>query len=153
MITEEEVRQWWIAPPRRWHIGAPIAAMVDQLRSEPLLGQELDFVPFLWSLGGYFHPDVVTHTIEFIKFTSSLSKAKDLWTHHHFRALSHLRFLNSSALRYISQCLRSLTVGSSLTDQHITLFKDEDVLLSTVRSPEAGCVGYQKVRKQYVRVV
>jgi hypothetical protein len=144
-LSDDTARQWQLTPISQWKIGAPISSVVAQMRSDPFLAQNFEFVPFLWSMGGYFHPEVVGHTVEFIRHTRSTPGVKNLWTHHHFRALSHLRLFSSSALCYLAQCLRPLTVGSSLTDQSIRLFKRGDVLLSTVRSREAGCVGYQKV--------
>ena len=145
-IPESTVRQWWLKPSPKWHIGEPLLSMVDQIRSNPHLEDELDFVPFLWSMGAYFHPETIHHTLTFIEHTSSLPGTKSLWTHHHLRALRHLRLLGTSALSFLAEKLKLLIIGSSLTNQTINVFKNRNVLLSTVQSCESGCVGYQKVR-------
>ena len=76
-----EVLAQWRAPSRSFRIGLSVNAMVKALRDDPALGGRVgEMVPFLWSMGAYFHPNVVRHTVDLLNYTArTKSKCKNLW--------------------------------------------------------------------------
>lgn len=112
----EDVLGHFEAPVRKWVIGASVAASLVELKASPNL-TGLDFVPFMWSLGAYFHPKVIRHTFEFIDHTTRIPRCMNLWDHSNFRALRHLRFLTYPMLESCARYFKQLTQGSLLTEQ------------------------------------
>jgi hypothetical protein len=135
----------WKTPTRlSWRIGTSVNDFIRELKEDYGLSG-LEFVPFLWSSGLYFHPECISFTVDFLNETAATPGCQNLWKHSTFKSVRHLQLLSPTSQQFIAGRLSSLTSGSSLVGQTVHLFKDSGVLLSTVHSCEAGCVGYQKV--------
>jgi len=143
-------------PRPQWLIGPPLRDMVREMKRDERLHanrgpssreqKDTGFVPFVWSMGAYFHPHTLRHTYNYLEHTRVQHNVKNLWDHPNFRVLSFgASFMGKKTLTLGAKALSFVSRGSQLTDQIVTLYKRGRVLLATVDSTQAGCVGFQKI--------
>jgi len=95
----------------------------------------VDRVIFQWSYGAYFHPDVSDDTI-------LLFDQLDLWNHGEFAAFKAFKDI-SGLVGDLGELLAPVTASSVLTGHDVVLFKNREVVLSSVQNYFPGSLGYQ----------
>lgn len=102
--------------------------------------ERADRVIFQWSMGAYFNPETVDDTLW-------LFDEYDLWGHSQFGSVATgipTGLLDAPLSGVLgSDLLRTATVGSVLTGGDVVLYKNQDIVLSSVQDFHSGKLGYQ----------
>lgn len=98
----------------------------------------IDRVVFQWSFGGYFHPDVVSNTVQVLNDSA-------LWDQTDFSLLKPLQpFINPQNAPSLAESLDEASKSTVLCDAQITLFKHNSITLSSVTDFWKGKTGFQQ---------
>ena len=97
----------------------------------------VDRMMFQWSSGAYFHPDVVTESVQLIVDSN-------LWEHVDFALLAPLAGQPVENYQGISEALDELSMSSVISGQNVAIFKKGNVVLTSIQDFWKGKVGYQQ---------
>ena len=117
-----------------------IMSIGHSLDSGMVLNQNMahvDRMMLQWSSGAYFHPDVVTETVQFIVDSN-------LWDHVDFALLAPLSGQPVENYLGISEALDELSMSSVISGQDVAIFKEGPVVLTSIQDFWKGKVGYQQ---------
>ncbi len=99
---------------------------------------DVDRIPFQWSSGAYFHPDVALETGYLIEDSS-------MWDHVDFTTLkSFVTFFPLDSFASIATKLSFMSRSSVISGTELAVFKRGGVTLSSARDFWPGRVGYQQ---------
>ncbi len=97
-----------------------------------------ELVPFIWSQGGYFHP-------EFAVDSKYLLDYYDLWDHPHFKDLAFLEGKSDFLVQQASDRAAHMSRSTLLSSVNIGVYKDGGVTLSSIENYNSGYQGYQQM--------
>ncbi|MES2619383.1 MAG: T9SS type A sorting domain-containing protein [Bacteroidota bacterium] len=98
----------------------------------------VDKTVFQWSSGAYFHPDVVSQTVQ-------LLIDSNLWDQVDFALLAPLRpIINPGNAQGLSESLGVISKSSVICGQDVAIFKHNSVTLASVIDFWKGKVGFQQ---------
>lgn len=99
---------------------------------------QLDKIVFQWSSGAYFHPDVVSETVQ-------LLSDSNMWNHPDFALLRPFASIvtpeNAVDLANSFSCISKSTV---ISGEDVTIFKHHSIVLSSLADFWKGKVGFQQ---------
>lgn len=98
---------------------------------------QVDRIMFQWSSGGYFHPLVVTESVQFIVDSN-------LWDHVDFGLLAPLAGQPVENYQGVSEALDEMSMSSVISGQDVAIFKKGRVVLTSIQDFWKGKVGYQQ---------
>lgn len=98
---------------------------------------QVDRIMFQWSSGAYFHPDVVTESVQLIVDSN-------LWEHVDFELLEPLAGQPVENYQAISEALDEMSMSSVISGQDVAIFKKGRVVLTSIQDFWKGKVGYQQ---------
>jgi hypothetical protein len=99
---------------------------------------QADKVLFQWSSGAYFHPDVVSETVQ-------LLIDSNLWKHVDFALLQPLStILTPQSAPALSSSLSFISKSSVICGEDVAIFKHHSVTLSSIQDFWKGKVGFQQ---------
>lgn len=97
-----------------------------------------DRVVFQWSFGGYFHPAVVSNTVQTLNDSA-------LWDQTDFSLLKPLQpIITPSSAPMLSESLGMASKSTVICAADITLFKHNSITLSSVKDFWKGKAGFQQ---------
>jgi hypothetical protein len=117
-----------------------IIAVGHTLQEGFVINQELtetDRTIFQWSSGAYFHPDVVSSTVQ-------LLADSNMWDHVDFALLAPLAGLPLEQYPTIANNLSAISKSSVICGQDVAIFKNRSVSLSSIQDFWKGKVGFQQ---------
>lgn len=98
----------------------------------------VDKYVFLWSAGGYFHPQVVSGTVQILNDSA-------LWDQVDFSLLKPLQgIVSPSSAPILSESLGMASKSTVLCEANVSLFKHNSITLSSVNDFWKGKAGYQQ---------
>ncbi len=98
---------------------------------------QVDKVMMQWSSGAYFHPEVVSQTVQ-------LLVDSNMWLHVDFELLQPLSGLPQEQFPTIATNLSVISTSSLLTGQDVAVFKNAGVVLTSTQDFHKGKVGFQQ---------
>jgi len=98
---------------------------------------DADRTIFQWSSGAYFHPDVVSSTVQ-------LLADSNMWDHVDFALLAPLAGLPLEQYPTIANNLSAISKSSVISGQDVAIFKNRSVSLSSFQDFWKGKVGFQQ---------
>ena len=97
-----------------------------------------DRAVFQWSFGGYFHPAIVSNTVQVLNDSA-------LWDQTDFSVLEPLRnIITPSSAPMLSESLGMASKSTVICEANITLFKNNSITLSSVSDFWKGKAGFQQ---------
>ena len=108
----------------------------DKTRVHPGFSREERTI-FQWSSGAYFHPDTANDTAYTVDFY-------DLEDRKEFKDLANVAFLPDSWMGAISKIGAAFSRGSNLSKATIDIFKNKNVVLTSLDNYFPGYRGYQQ---------
>ncbi len=97
-----------------------------------------DRAVFQWSFGGYFHPAIVSNTVQILNDSA-------LWDQTDFSVLEPLRnIITPSSAPMLSESLGVASKSTVLCEANLTLFKHDGITLSSVIDYWKGKAGFQQ---------
>ncbi|MBL7776943.1 MAG: T9SS type A sorting domain-containing protein [Chitinophagales bacterium] len=98
----------------------------------------VDKYVFLWSAGGYFHPQVVSGTVQILNDSA-------LWDQVDFSLLKPLQgIVSPSSAPILSESLGMASKSTVLCEANVSFFKHNSITLSSVNDFWKGKAGYQQ---------
>ena len=98
---------------------------------------QVDKVMMQWSSGAYFHPEVVSQTVQ-------LLVDSNMWLHVDFELLQPLSGLPQEQFPTVATNLNVISTSSLLTGQDVAVFKNAGVVLTSTQDFHKGKVGFQQ---------
>jgi hypothetical protein len=98
---------------------------------------QVDRIMFQWSSGAYFHPDVVSETVQ-------LLVDSNMWEHVDFAELQPLSGLPIEIYPQVAEDLNVMSMSSVICGQDVAVFKNYGVTLSSIQDFWKGKVGFQQ---------
>lgn len=93
---------------------------------------------FQWSSGAYFHPEVVTETVQ-------LLSDSNMWQHTDFRIFSPLAsIVTPQSAPTLAETLSCISKSSVICNEDIAIFKHNSITLSSTLDFWKGKVGFQQ---------
>jgi hypothetical protein len=99
---------------------------------------ETDKTIFQWSSGAYFHPDVVTETVQ-------LLEDSNMWHHVDFALLLPLSaIITPQSAPELSNTLSCISKSSVISGEDVAIYKHNSITLSSIQDFWKGKVGFQQ---------
>jgi hypothetical protein len=98
----------------------------------------VDKTVFQWSSGGYFHPTVVSSTVQ-------LLEDSNMWRHVDFELLRPLQpIITPQSAPTLSESLGVISKSTVISGQEVSIFKHNSITLSSISDFWKGKVGFQQ---------
>ncbi len=132
--VDSVIYSWTPTLDTLYHIGHSLdSGLVINSQMAPV-----DKVVFQWSSGAYFHPSVVSETVQ-------LLVDSNLWDQVDFAILAPLRpIITTANAPALSESLGVISKSSVISGQDVAIFKHHSVTLSSVIDFWKGKVGFQQ---------
>lgn len=99
---------------------------------------KLDQTITAMSMGGYAHEDYISNLIELVDEYS-------MWEHTNFKAFALVQYLPNFVKSFLSNVISSRTRGSILDPAEVKIYKNEQIVLSSLNNYFGGFKTYQQI--------
>jgi hypothetical protein len=96
-----------------------------------------DRIIFQWSGGGYFDPEVAYQTFNLID-------RYNLWDHKEFKSFKVFKDIPASLTPKAAKAASAISTSSVISNQTVSIFKNNEVTLASIPDYFKGCNGYQQ---------
>eukprot|EP00924_Labyrinthula_sp_SR-Ha-C_P005502 snap_masked-scaffold_62-processed-gene-0.20-mRNA-1 protein AED:1.00 eAED:1.00 QI:0/0/0/0/1/1/4/0/734 len=90
------------------------------------------------SSGGYAHPKYIIDTF-------SLVAKYNMWNHKFFSSYNYVKYLSSNLLQSAAEMVTSVSAGGLVNIESLKIWKNNNIMLSTVENYYGGFRGYQQL--------